>query len=76
MFPRRPGAGWILYLRAAITADELPEAHRPIPVIEGDKQKGTIIVSVTDVFSVDKPEHLMTANAIEVRLTDRDLLTR
>jgi len=77
VFPNRPGAGWMLYLDRAITPKELPEAAELVPVMEGGKQKGTIIVSVTyEVFSADNPEHVKIANAIEVRLADQDLLPR
>ena len=77
VFPKRPGAGWMLYLAQAITPKELPEAAELVPVIEGDKQKGTIIVSVMkEVFSADNPEHVKIANGIEVRLADQDLLPR
>jgi hypothetical protein len=77
VFPKKPGAGWMVYLPHVITASELPEAAELVPVMEGDTQRGTIIVSVTDdVFSVDNPEHVKIANAIEVRLADQDLLSR
>ncbi|RDU95479.1 hypothetical protein DWV00_28335 [Trinickia dinghuensis] len=77
VFAKRPGAGWMLYLATAITAVELPEAAELVPVTEGDKQKGTIIISVADeLFTVDNPEHVKIANAIEVRLADQDLLPR
>jgi hypothetical protein len=75
VFPRRPGAGWMLYLPKTISATQLPEAAELVPVMEGDKQRGTIIVSVADeVFSVDNADHVRIANAIEVRLADQDLL--
>jgi hypothetical protein len=55
----------------------LPEAAELVPVMEGDKQRGTLIVSVADeVFSVDNADHVRIANAIEVRLADQDLLPR
>jgi hypothetical protein len=77
VFPRRPGAGWMLYLPCPITANELPEAAELVPVTHGDKQLGTLIVSVADrVFSVDEPEHIKIANSIEVRLADQDILPR
>ncbi len=77
VFPKRPGAGWMLYLAETITASQLPEAAELVPVVDGDRQRGTIIVSVADeVFSVDKQEHVTIANAIEVRLADQDLLPR
>lgn len=77
VFPRRPGAGWMLYLPQAIVRGQLPEAADLVPVMKGDKQKGTIIVSVSDsAFSADNPDHIKTANAIEIRLADQDLLPR
>lgn len=77
VFPKRPGAGWMLYLPTAITREQLPEAAALMPVIERDQQKGTIIVSISDgAFSSDNPEHVKTANAIEIRLADQDLLPR
>jgi hypothetical protein len=77
VFPDRPGVGWMLYLNEAITAAQVPEAAAVVPVMCGDKPKGTIIVSVDDnVFSVHEAEHVKTANAIEVRLADQDLLPR
>ena len=77
VFPKRPGAGWMLYLPQAIPREQLPEAAELVPVMEGDEQMGTIIVSVADnVFSVDNPDHVSIANAIEIRLADQDLLPR
>lgn len=77
VFPKRPGAGWMLYLPRAITHEELPEATELVPVMENGRQKGTIIVSVSDdVFSIDNPDHVKIANAIEIRLADQDLLPR
>jgi hypothetical protein len=77
VFPDRPGVGWMLYLNEVITAAQVPEAAAVVPVMSGDKPKGTIIVSVDDnVFSVHEAEHVKTANAIEVRLADQDLLPR
>lgn len=76
-FPKRPGAGWMLYLPTASTREALPEAAELVPVMEGGTQKGTIIVSVADAtFSIDNPEHLRIANAIELRLADQDVLPR
>lgn len=77
VFPKRPGAGWMLYLAETITDKTLPEAAELVQVMQGDKQRGTLIVSVADaVFSVANPEHLNCANAIETRLADQDLLPR
>ncbi|MEX3955973.1 Imm52 family immunity protein [Trinickia sp. EG282A] len=77
VFRNKPGAGWMLYLAKIVTTEQLPEAAGLLPVMEGDKQRGTIIVSIAnEVFSVDNPEHVKIANAIEVRLADQDLLCR
>jgi hypothetical protein len=77
VFPKRLGAGWMLYLPESITREQLPEAAELIPVTDGGTQNGTIIVSVIDgPFSIDNPEHIKIANAIEVRLADQDLLPR
>ena len=77
VFSDRPGVGWMLYLDRPIAAAQVPEAAAVIPVMSGDKPKGSIIVSVDDkVFSVHDPEHVKIANAIEVRLADHDLLPR
>lgn len=60
-----------------ITPGQLPEAAELVPIMEGDKQKGTIVVSVSDnVFSIDDAGQVKIANAIEVRLADLDLLRR
>ncbi|SAL29542.1 hypothetical protein AWB64_02522 [Caballeronia sordidicola] len=75
VFEKRPGAGWMLYLPRVITTRQVPEARDLIPVMQGKQQKGTIIVSVIgEPFSVENPEHLKVANAIETRLADQDLL--
>ncbi|CAE6794193.1 hypothetical protein G2912_23610 [Paraburkholderia aspalathi] len=75
VFETRPGAGWMLYLPRVLTAQQVPEARDLIPVMDGNQQKGTIIVSVVDEpFSAGNSEHVKIANAIEVRLVDQDLL--
>lgn len=77
VFQDRPGVGWMLYLPIALTAQQVPEAGALIPVMEDKKQKGTIIISITDgPFDIDNPEHVKIANAIEIRLVDQDLLPR
>lgn len=80
VFPDRPGVAWMIYLRQAITAQQVPEARALVPVEEmnekGKKiQTGTIVTSVTDAaFSDLNPEHVKVANSIEIRLVDQDLL--
>jgi len=77
MFDDRPGAGWMLYLPREITRAQVPEARRLIPVMEGGYWKGTIVVSVDDgAFRIDSAEHIASANAIERRLVDLELLPR
>ncbi|VBT21791.1 LysR family transcriptional regulator [Burkholderia pseudomallei] len=76
-FPNKPGAGWMLYLPRAIEANQLPEAHELVRVMDGRKQRGTIVVSIADeAFSAENVEHVKAANAIEVRLADQGLLPR
>lgn len=78
VFRDRPGLGWLLYLPRSLTAREVPEARRLVPVMRnGKEQLGTIIVSVVnEPFSLDNPEHIRIANDIEIRLVDRGLLPR
>lgn len=58
-----------------ITQQLVPEARDLIPVPGAGKlQTGTIIVSITDApFSMKNPEHIETANKIEIRLVEQDL---
>jgi len=76
VFDDKPGIGWMLYLPKVIAAQQVPEARALIPVpVAGKQQTGTIIVSITDaVFSAANPEHVETANRIETRLADQNLL--
>ncbi|WP_414446778.1 hypothetical protein AB4851_08300 [Burkholderia sp. 22PA0099] len=75
VFPKKPGAGWMLYLPLEITKTKLPEAAELVPVMRGRKRRGTIIVSVaSEVFSSENRDHVETANAIEIRLSDQGLL--
>jgi len=76
IFQDRPSAGWMLYLPYTIVATQVPEAAHVIPIMDekGKKQQGTLIVTVADRFNVNDAEHVKTANAIETRLVDQDLL--
>lgn len=78
VFADRPGAGWLLYLPGRITRAQVPEAAELLSVLNEDgQQRGTIIVSVAgDAFDDENPDHIQTANAIEIRLADQDLLPR
>ncbi|MES2742205.1 MAG: immunity 52 family protein [Pseudomonadota bacterium] len=78
IFKDRPGIGWMQYLPTVLTVQQVPEARALVPVLgAGNKQIGTIIVSVIDApFSDENPDHVKIANAIEIRLVDQDLLPR
>lgn len=77
VFDDKPGVGWMLYLPKVITPQQVPEAHALLPVMTGGKQIGTIIVSVVNApFSMGNAEHVETANRIEIRLVDQDLLPK
>ncbi|KVT43081.1 hypothetical protein WK52_19950 [Burkholderia multivorans] len=64
------------YLPAVITQQQVREPRALVPIPDAGKaQTGTIVVSTTDApFSMKSPEHIETANRIEIRLVDRDLL--
>lgn len=76
VFQDRPPVGWMIYLPFAINARQVPEAAHVIPIKDnsGKKNQGTVIVSVAETFDVANPDHIKTANAIETRLVDQDLL--
>ncbi|WP_193099634.1 immunity 52 family protein [Burkholderia sp. Z1] len=76
VFDDKPGVGWMIYLPIVITQQQVPEAREVVPTPEaGKSQTGTIVVSTTDApFSMKNPEHIETANRIEIRLVEQDLL--
>ncbi|AOI60379.1 immunity 52 family protein [Burkholderia diffusa] len=76
VFDDKPGVGWMIYLPKVITQQQVPEAREIVPIPDAGKaQTGTIVVSTTDApFSMKNPEHIETANRIEIRLVDQDLL--
>ena len=76
VFPDRPAVGWMIYLPFEISTRQVPEAAEIIPIMsaDGKKHQGSLIISTTDTFDVDNPEHVKKANAIETRLVDQDLL--
>lgn len=76
VFPDRPAVGWMIYLPFEITAKQVPEAAQIVPIVDAEhkKRQGTLLVTTTDTFDVDNPEHIKKANAIETRLVDQDLL--
>lgn len=76
VFPDRPAVGWMIYLPFEISERQVPEATQIIPIMaaDGKKRQGTLIVTTTDTFDVNNPDHIKKANAIETRLVDQDLL--
>jgi hypothetical protein len=78
VFKDRLGVGWMLYLPQVLTQSQVPEAGALVAAMsDGGKQRGTIIVSVTDEpFSEHNHDHVKIAHAIEIRLVDQDLLPR
>jgi Immunity protein 52 len=77
-FTTRPGVNWMLYLPRVITAQQVPEARALVPIMDSTdkkKQKGTVIVSVTDgYFDASKPELVEIVDSIDRRMVDQDLL--
>lgn len=76
IFKDRPPVGWMIYLPFEVTSKQVPEAVQLIPIKNKQKKnsQGTLIISTTDLFDVNNPEHIKAANAIETRLVDQDLL--
>lgn len=74
VFPDRITCGWMLYVPHLILPELIPEAARVVPVMEGDKQKGTIVVSTEEIFDGNNKEHISKANDIEIKLLDLGLL--
>ncbi|WP_439959300.1 Imm52 family immunity protein [Serratia marcescens] len=74
VFPDRLSVGWMLYIPHTLLPELIPEAVRVVPVMDGGKQKGTIVVSTEDVFDGRNKEHIGKANDIEIKLLDLGLL--
>lgn len=74
VFPDRLSVGWMLYSPSIVLPELIPEAARVIPVMDGNKQKGTIIVSTEDVFDGGNKEHIGKSNDIEIKLLDLGFL--
>ncbi|UJC64916.1 immunity 52 family protein [Enterobacter cloacae] len=64
----------MLYIPHVVLPELIPEAARVVPVMDGEKQKGTIIVSTEEIFDGNNKEHIGKANDIEIRLLDLGLL--
>ncbi|MEG0205983.1 MAG: Imm52 family immunity protein [Citrobacter sp.] len=74
VFPDRIYVGWMLCIPHVLLPKFIPEAARIVPVIEDEKQKGTIIVSTEEIFDGNNKEHIGKANDIEIKLLDLGLL--
>lgn len=76
IFQDRPPVGWMLYLPFEVSERQVPEAAHLIPIERRQHKdsKGTLVISTSEFFDVDNPEHIKIANAIERRLVDQDLL--
>lgn len=74
VFPDRLAVGWMLYIPHVVLPELIHEAARIVPVVDGEKQKGTIVVSTEDIFEGSNKEHVGKANDIEIRLLDLGLL--
>ncbi|EAP9889435.1 hypothetical protein EVJ94_22110 [Salmonella enterica] len=59
---------------AIILPDLIPDAAIIVPVLNGNKQIGTIVVSTEEIFDGNNKEHLGKANDIEIKLLDLGLL--
>ncbi|EPY5345295.1 Imm52 family immunity protein [Klebsiella quasipneumoniae] len=74
VFPDRIYVGWMLYLPHIVFPESIPEAAKVVPVFNGEKQKGTIVVSTEEIFDGNNKEHIGKANDIEIKLLDLGLL--
>lgn len=64
----------MFYLPHIIQPELIPEAATIVPVFDGSKQKGTIIVSTEEEFDGSNKNHISKANDIEIKLLDFGLL--
>lgn len=74
VFPDRLSVGWMLYLLHIIQPELIPEAVTIVPIFDGPKQKGIIIVSTEEIFDGSNKDHISKANDIEIKLLDLGLL--
>ncbi|HID4047207.1 Imm52 family immunity protein [Pluralibacter gergoviae] len=74
VFPDRICVGWMLYIPHVILSNLAPQADKVIPVMDGDKQKGTIVLSTEGIFDGSNKEHISKSNDLEIRLLDLGLL--
>ena len=62
VFPDRIPVGWMIYIPAIILAELIPQAARVVPVMDGEKKKGTIVVSTEEIFDGNNKEHIGKSN--------------
>ncbi|GAB5071433.1 hypothetical protein SedNR2807_16190 [Citrobacter sedlakii] len=74
VFPDRISVGWMIYIPAIILPELIPEAAKIVPIFDGEKQKGTIVLSTEEIFDGNNKEHIGKANDIEIKLLDLGLL--
>lgn len=68
-FPHRRCLGWMAYVRAGVTQEQLPLAADIIAT-----KDGSIIVALNEVFDLANKEHIKRANQIEMDMNDLGLL--
>ena len=65
VFPHRFGTTWMTVLDKPLTAEQVPEAAKVVPMEKGR----TLVMSVADdYFNSYNPEHVLKANLLELRL--------
>ncbi|MEB0952923.1 Imm52 family immunity protein [Citrobacter sedlakii] len=74
IFPDRISVGWMIYIPAIILPELIPEVAKIVPIFDGEKQKGTIVVSTEEIFDGNNKENIGKANDIEIKLLDLGLL--
>lgn len=68
-FPHRQCLGWMAYVPAHVTVEQLPLAEEVIHT-----KDGTIIVAIKGHFDISNPEHIKRVNQIEMDMVDLGLL--
>lgn len=69
-FPHRKCLGWMGFVPTEVTSEQLPLAAR----VEHIAGKGTLIVSVDEVFDLNNKDHIKRANQVEMDMVDAGLL--
>lgn len=70
VFPHRRWVGWMAFVPGVDLSQEMPF----VAVAEYIQNFGTLIVTTTDPFDPENPEHVKLQRATEVFLAERDLL--